>query len=186
MTSIRYTLQQEVFLPNEERLLVTCHVGKLLKKKNTFLCIVSSISSPVTITIVQIKQTDKSFKRKRTWSLAELKLVDGRNEQSDFQEFDLHLDKIYHWEALNALDRQVFIITLWKQCNRYIIKDKPTFKNVPKAWITDDAVTPEKYINSPILELENDAESDDFQAITDKEQEDLTKCVLSIKFASYF
>lgn len=176
MTTVRHTLQQEIFQANEERLLVICHVGKLLKKKNTFLCIVSSISPPVSISIIQIKQADKTFKKKRTWGLAELKVVDGKSAETNTLEFDLHLDKIYKWEASNIKERQVFIITLWKQCNKNIVKDKPDFKNVLKSWITDDAGTPEmKYISSPIMEVDNEVESEDFQAITEKEQEDLTK-----------
>lgn len=176
MTTVRHTLQQEIFQANEERLLVICHVGKVLKKKNTFLCIVSSISPPVSVSIVQIKQTDKSFKKKRTWGLPELKTFDGKSDESNTLEFDLHLDKIYKWEASNVKERQAFIIMLWKQCNKHIVKDKPEFRNVLKAWITDDVGTPEaKYINSPIMEVDNEVESEDFQAITDKEQEDLNR-----------
>ncbi|KAF2900398.1 hypothetical protein ILUMI_05792 [Ignelater luminosus] len=184
MTTIRHTLQQEVFQPNEERLLSICHVGKLFKKKkSSFLCVVSSTSPPINILIVQIKQSDKTYKRKRTWALAELNVVDGKNEAADTVEFDLHMDKVYRWAASNTQERQLFIITLFKQCNKHLLKDKPIFKNVPKAWTIEDVMTPEnKYVTSPLLALDNDL-SEDFQAITDKEQEDLNRLMSDCEFA---
>ncbi|XP_969314.1 exocyst complex component 1 [Tribolium castaneum] len=184
MTSIVRALQQEVFQPNEERLITCCHVGKYLKKKKTsFLCLVSTTSPPINISIVQVKQTDKqSHKRKRSWALAELKGVDGRNESSETQEFDLHFDKVYRWVATNPKERHSFIHNLWKQAVKHIMKDMPTFKNVPQAWITEDAMTPEnKFVSSPLL---GDTDlTEDFQAITDKEQEDLKRLMSGCEFA---
>lgn len=187
MTSIGHSLQLEVFNLNEERLITYCHVGKYLKKKKTsILCIVSSTSPlPINISIVQIKQTDKqSFKRKRMWSLAELKNVDGHKDSGDTHEFDLHLDKLYRWVALNLKEKQYFIHNLWKSAVKHIVKDLPAFKNVPQSWITEDAMTPEdKYVNAPLLGLDGGDLSEDFQAITDKEQDDLTRLMSGCEFA---
>jgi hypothetical protein len=176
MTSIIRALQQEVFQPNEERLITCCHVGKYMKKKKTsFLCLVSTTSPPINITIVQVKQTDKqTHKKKRSWALAELKSVDGYNDSLETQEFDLHFDKIYRWVATNVKERHSFIHNLWKQSVKHIMKDMPTFKNVPTSWVTEDAMTPEnKFVSSPLFG-DNDL-TEDFQAITDKEQEDLKR-----------
>ncbi|KAJ8969647.1 hypothetical protein NQ314_001649 [Rhamnusium bicolor] len=130
-----------------------------------------------------IKQTDKNvFKKKRNWALAELKSVDGHNENYDTLEFDLHLDKVYRWVATSPKERHAFIHNIWKQSARHILKDKPMFKNIPKAWIIEDALTPEnKYVTSP-LALETDF-AEDFQAITDKEQEDLKRLMSGCEFA---
>ncbi|KAK4883341.1 hypothetical protein RN001_006660 [Aquatica leii] len=184
MTTIRHTLQQEVFQPNEERLLATCHVGKLFKKKkSSFLCIVSSTTLPINITIMQIKQTDKTYKKKRSWSLTELKVVDGKTEAMDGNEFDLHIDKVYRWAASNTQERQIFLITLFKQCCKHILNNRPIFKNIPKAWTVEDVLTPEnKYVTSPLMTLDTDL-SEDFQAITDKEQEDLNRLMTDCEFA---
>ncbi|XP_044259494.1 exocyst complex component 1 isoform X2 [Tribolium madens] len=184
MTSIVRALQQEIFQPNEERLITCCHVGKYLKKKKTsFLCLVSTTSPPINISIVQVKQTDKqTHKRKRSWALAELKGVDGHNESNETQEFDLHFDKVYRWVATNPKERHSFIHNLWKQAVKHIMKDMPTFKNIPLAWITEDAMTPEnKFVSSPLL---GDTDlTEDFQAITDKEQEDLKRLMSGCEFA---
>ncbi|KAJ8962253.1 hypothetical protein NQ318_018227 [Aromia moschata] len=185
MTStIIRTLQQDIFEPSEERLITCCHVSKYLKKKKTsFLCLVSTTSVPYNISIIQIKQTDKQFKKKRSWSLVELKSVDGHNENHDMLEFDLHLDKVYRWVATSPKERHAFIHNLWKQTTRHILKDKHMFKNIPKALITEDAMTPEnKFVTSPLLALDNDL-TEDFQAITDKEQEDLKSLMSGCEFA---
>lgn len=177
MTSISRILQNEIFQSSEERLITCCNVGKYLKKKkSSFLCIVSSTSAPINISIVQIKQTDKHiYKRKRTWNLAELKSIDGHNESPETLEFDMHFDKVYRWTASNTKERQSFIYNLWRQAKKHILKEMPTFKNVPVAWIAEYAMTPEnKFENSDLMEMDNDND-DDFQAITEKEQEDLMK-----------
>ncbi|KAG5890878.1 hypothetical protein JTB14_002821 [Gonioctena quinquepunctata] len=168
-------LQNNVFEPNEERLISCCQVSKYLKKKKTsLLCLVITTALPYNVSIVQVKQTDKQqFKKKRSWALAQLKSVDGHTESQDAQEFDLHLDKVYRWVSASSKERHAFIHNIWKQASRHILKDKPIFKNIPKAWITEDAMTPDhKFITSPLMALDNDF-ADDFQAITKKEQDDL-------------
>lgn len=183
--SVLRSLQSDIFEPSDERLLTCCHVSKYLKKKKTsFLCLVITSSMPYNITIVQVKQTDKqTFKRKRSWSLVELKCVDGHKESEDTLEFDLHLDKVFRWIAINPKERHAFIHSLWKHSTRHILKDKPAFKNIPNSWVIEDAVTPEsKFVTSPLLGLETDF-TEDFQAITDKEQEDLKSLMFGCEFA---
>lgn len=174
-TEVRLALQQEIFHQSAERLLAVCLVGKLLKKKKSYLCIASTNSTPTNITIVQVKQTDKTYKRKRLWQLSDLKIVDGKDEHASSIEFDLHLDKVYRWEASSSHDRQIFIITLWKQSLKHLAQQKIIFKNVPKMWITEDMTPDNKYVSSPMSEIESDDMNEEFQAITDKEQEDLNK-----------
>ncbi|KAL1488467.1 hypothetical protein ABEB36_014938 [Hypothenemus hampei] len=183
--SVLRTLQQDVFNPGEERLICCCHVSKYLKKKKTsYLCLVSTTTVPFNVFIIQIKQTDKqNYKRKRIWSLAELKSVDGHSELYDTQEFDLYFDKVYRWVSSSPKERYAFIHNLWKQASKYIVRDVPVFKNVPKAWITEDLLSPENnYISSPLIAFDNDL-VEDFQAITEKEQEDLRRLMDGCEFA---
>lgn len=187
MATIRHTLQKEVFQPNNERLLCVCHVEKLYKKKkSSFLCIIQSTLSPYDVSIVQIKQNDKNFKRKHTWILSELKVVDGKSEDSSTQELDLHLEKIYRWSTSNLQERRQFIVELWRQCCKYLPKQKPVFKNIPQLLLTNDISTPEiKYDNSNHSLLENVdlTDADDYQAITEREESDLNKLMSGCEFA---
>ncbi|KAI4458170.1 sec3/syntaxin-related [Holotrichia oblita] len=179
-----YTLQQEVFLPNKEKIHVLCNVSKFLKKKKcSYLCIVSSMNPPLQLSIVQVKQTDKTFKRKRIWQLGELRSVDGKNDEEHILEFDLQLDKVYRWVASTARERKLFIQHLWRQCNKYFTTEKPVFKNIPKSWTIEDIMTPEStYVSSPLMDLENNV-MEDIQPITEKEQEDLNRLMSDCEFA---
>ena len=183
MTSVRYALMQNVFQPNSEKLLSACHVGKYLKKKKaSYLCITSGGPSG-NVNIVQVKQTDKTYKKKCSWSLSELKAVDGKSEDSETLEFDLQLDKIYRWVASNVQERHLFIVTLWRQCCKSFPKERPIFKNVAKAWIPEDVTTPTEstYDSEPMAGFDNDL-SEEIQPITEKEQEDLNKLVFQYSF----
>lgn len=144
----------------------------------SLLCLVSTTTVPYNVYIVQVKQTDKQqFKKKRYWALSELKTVDGHSDSPDVLEFDLHLDKVYRWVALNSKERSAFIQYTWRQVSRHLYKEKPSFKNLPKAWITEDQSSENKFATSPLLAFENDL-TEDFQAITEKEQEDLKRLIL--------
>lgn len=179
-----YTLQQELFLPNKEKLHVVCNVSKFLKKKKcSYLCIVSSMNPPIQLSIVQVKQTDKTFKRKQIWQIGELRSVDGKNDEENVLEFDLQLDKVYRWVASSARERKLFIQHLWRQCNKYFTTEKPVFKNIPKSWTIEDIMTPENtYVSSPLMDLENNV-MEDIQPITEKEQEDLNRLMSDCEFA---
>lgn len=60
MATIRHTLQREVLNPAEERLLAVCHVNKVLKKKkSSFLCLVVSCVTPITVSIHQVNYDNK-------------------------------------------------------------------------------------------------------------------------------
>uniref|UniRef100_A0A6P7G551 Exocyst complex component 1 n=1 Tax=Diabrotica virgifera virgifera TaxID=50390 RepID=A0A6P7G551_DIAVI len=176
-------LQNYVFNNKEEILISSCKVSKFLKKKKvSFLCLVSVTGVPVNINLVQIKQTDRQvFKRKRSWTLVELKSVDGHKESTENLEFDLHLDKVYRWVALNTQERHSFIHNLWKYSMKYFLSDKPVFKNIPKMWITEDATIPEKFDNN-MLPLDHEM-VEDFQVNTEKEQEDLKRLMTGCEFA---
>lgn len=183
MATIRHRLQREIFHPNNEKLLSMCHVEKLYKKKKTsFLCIVHGSASH-DISIVLIKQNDKNFKRKNSWPLAELKVLDGKNEEVSNLELDFHFEKIYRWVTSNQHERKHFILELWKQCCKHLPKERPVFKNVPQILLIEDISTPESSGNTPIDMLENVDIVEEFQAITEKEEADLEKLMAGCEFA---
>uniref|UniRef100_A0A0K8SIQ1 Exocyst complex component Sec3 PIP2-binding N-terminal domain-containing protein n=2 Tax=Lygus hesperus TaxID=30085 RepID=A0A0K8SIQ1_LYGHE len=173
MAAIRHSLQHEVFQPCDERLLAFVHVTKALKKKkSSFLCIAITKETPYTVNIIQVKKTEKNvYKKKRSWPLSTLKLVDGKHVSTDSTDFDLVFDKIYKWSATGAQERQNFIRALWKQF--FHRQDKPQFKNVPVDWLGSEKIVPtesEAPIVSETLEV---GEIEDFQALTEKEEQDL-------------
>lgn len=183
MATIRHRLQKEIFEQNSEKLLSICNVEKLYKKKKqpSFLCIVYNLTNH-DISIMLIKQHDKNFKRKNTWKLQELKGLDGKNENPTNLELDLQFEKIFRWITLNPQERKHFIMELWKQCCKFFPKERPVFKNVPEVLLIEDISTPE--INDPNdIDLESIDISEDFQAITEKEESDLEKLMSGCEFA---
>ncbi|XP_041780962.1 exocyst complex component 1 [Anopheles merus] len=192
---IKYIFQKELFDALDERILSVCNVSKLHKRKKTsYLCIVSTIKPSVIVSVCQIKQYDKAvYKKKRSWSLEEIKCVDGRNEATDTHDFDVLLDKPYRWFAANLHERQNFITVLWKQIHKHCtVGERAVFKNIPKQWLSEKS--PEKQIDEKYpnrggavsADDEDDIEgfeNEDFHALTDKEEAHLNKLVAECDYA---
>ncbi|XP_071451140.1 exocyst complex component 1 isoform X2 [Hetaerina americana] len=204
MATIRHALQREVFKPCEESLLSFVNVSKLLKKKKTsFLCITSTNQKPTTIHIHQVKKTDKNtFKKKNTWTIAELISVDGKTASEDNHEFDVQFEKTYRWYAISLQERKNFLLMLWKLCCKHLPKQKPPFRNLPEDWTA--SVNPLIDLGSPtssaglnvtqtsatvggegVVSEEADDVDDagDYRSLTEKEQADLEKMVSQYEFA---
>nr|XP_019931037.2 exocyst complex component 1 [Aedes albopictus] len=194
---IKYIIQKEIFDALEERILSVCNVSKLLKKKKTsYLCVISTTKPRIVVSICQVKQYDKGvWKKKRTWALEEVKGVDGRNESSETHEFDLCLEKVYRWFAANLHERQNFITVLWKQLQKHVLaEERPVFKNVPRAWLTERS--PEKAVADGKFatmgarggveeddDLDDMVESEDFHALTEKEETNLSRLIGECDYA---
>lgn len=189
MAGIKYNLQKEIFDTLDERILSVCNVSKLFKKKkSSYLCIITTIKPRIIISICQVKNDKGVYKKKHTWNINEVKVVDGKNEAKDTHEFDLFLEKQYRWFAPNLHERQNFLTVLWKQINKHIISDKAVFKNLPKLWLLDSSIDKEMIVSNNVeADTENgdndDADYEDFSALTDKEETDLTRLMSECDFA---
>uniref|UniRef100_A0A0P4W1N6 Exocyst complex component Sec3 PIP2-binding N-terminal domain-containing protein n=1 Tax=Scylla olivacea TaxID=85551 RepID=A0A0P4W1N6_SCYOL len=180
MATIRHGLQRDVFEPSEERLVGVLYVTKLGKKKKTsFLCATINKEKPVYATIHQVKKTDKDvYKKKTSWRLRELQVVDGRDENKDTAELDLTFDRVYKWVANSTPDKHTFIQVLWKLCCRYLPKQKPQFINIPAELIEENTdLTESGDANSSALDTMDAVleEEGDYQALSEREQQDLER-----------
>ena len=95
MAAIRHTLQREVFTPSDEKLLSVCYVSKAYKKKKmSFLCLTTTTDLPSSLVLYQVKKNDKNiFKKKQSWSLSDIQIVDGI--KNDSMDIELHIDNLY-------------------------------------------------------------------------------------------
>ncbi|XP_050098632.1 exocyst complex component 1 [Anopheles aquasalis] len=192
---IKYIFQKDIFDALDERIISVCNVSKLLKKKKTsYLCIVQTSKPSIVVSVCQIKQHDKGvYKKKRSWSLEEVKCVDGRNDAPDTHEFDIVLDKPYRWFATNLHERQNFISVLWKQIHKHCpAGQRAEFRNVPKAWLSEKSPEKQaasgKYAHRDGNESINDddldgLENEDFHALTEKEELNLNKLISGCDYA---
>ncbi|XP_048772233.1 exocyst complex component 1-like isoform X2 [Ostrea edulis] len=191
MTAIKHTLNRDVFLPNDERLIGFVHVTKVgRKKKTSFLCAALSTETPVQARVYQVKKADKTeaYKKKVTWLLRELKVVDGKSSSKETAEFDLHFEKVYKWVASSVNDKETFISCLWKLSQRYLIQ-KPDFLNVPRH-LLEEVSRPTGSIQTTQQEDDIVTMEDDYQALTPKEESDLdqlmSECKIAISNAELF
>lgn len=197
MAGIKYTLQKELF--EDERILSVCSVTDAFKKKKvgSYLLLVANTKTPrIQMNIVQVKQHEKGvFRRKRSWPIEEVKSVDGKGPEQG--EFDVVLEKQYRWFAPNQHERQNFITMFWKQMQKIGCTGPDTFQNIPAAWLTESVRTDaagddfDVATGQPTALDETGEEGfDDFQALTEREELQLTKlmgeCNFAIKDAELF
>ncbi|KAH8307372.1 hypothetical protein KR044_010959 [Drosophila immigrans] len=208
LANIKHILQKDLFNANAERLLSVVTVTKTFKKKDKracYLCVLTTAPPVPVVTLCLVKQSEQresEFKRKRSWQLDEIKWIDGRNEQFETHEFDIQLEKLYKWYALNLHERQNFLAVLNRQIQKYVRgQQRAEFRNVPLAWLSEKS--PEKLAagragvaGSAVPKPHNSDDEDDeeeaqeFTALTDKEANELGKlfseCDFAIKDAEQF
>lgn len=197
MAGIKYTLQKELF--EDERILSVCSVTDAFKKKKvgSYLLLVANTKTPrIQMNIVQVKQHEKGvFRRKRSWPIEEVKSVDGKGPEQG--EFDVVLEKQYRWFAPNQHERQNFITMLWKQMQKIGCTGPDTFQNIPAAWLTESVRTDAAGDDFDVatgqataLDETGEEGFEDFQALTEREELQLTKlmgeCNFAIKDAELF
>ncbi|XP_001353799.1 exocyst complex component 1 [Drosophila pseudoobscura] len=199
LANIKHILQKELFLASGERLLSVVTVVKKKDKKPCYLCVVTTAPPVPVVTLCLVKQSEQresEYKRKRSWQLDEIKSVDGRNEQFETHEFDIQLEKLYKWYALNLHERQNFLAVLNRQIQKYVRGPRAEFRNVPSAWLSEKS--PEKVALGRAAqktqhtddEDDEEEEAQEFTALTDKEANELGKlfseCDFAIKDAEQF
>lgn len=207
LANIKHILQKELFNSSGERLLSVVTVTKTFKKKDKracYLCVLTTAPPVPVVTLCLVKQyeqRDSEYKRKRSWQLDEIKWIDGRNEQFETHEFDIQLEKLYKWYALNLHERQNFLAVLNRQIQKSVRGPRAEFRNVPQAWLSEKS--PEKIAagregragnvtQKPANtdDEEDEEEAQEFTALTDKEANELGKlfseCDFAIKDAEQF
>ncbi|XP_043794167.1 exocyst complex component 1 isoform X1 [Apis laboriosa] len=181
MAAIRHTLQREVFTPSDEKLLSICYVSKAYKKKKmSFLCLITTTDSPASLLLYQVKKNDKNiFKKKQSWSLSDIQIVDG--VKNDSMDIELHIDKVYKWSVTTAQERRTFISNLYTySCN---LAQRPQFRNIPKEWLIDPSSLKESDSITFTPELLTSPISSDYQPITEKEAADLEQMMEDCEYA---
>ncbi|ELT89930.1 hypothetical protein CAPTEDRAFT_229168 [Capitella teleta] len=193
MTAIKHMLQREVFLPSEERLVAVVHVTKPgKKKKESYLCAAVTTEKPIQALVVQVKKSEKeNFKKKFSWGLRQLKVLDAKYQSKDTPEFDLHFEKVYKWQCSSIAEKKAFISCLFKLSQRYLVQ-KPEFNNIPPGLIEDPNQVPGGESTSGQVDdiTALGADTENWQALSTKEEEDMdvlmTKCDYAISNAEAF
>lgn len=199
MATLRLNLQRDVFQPSgDETLLAYVNVTKPNKKKKIcFLCLAAN-KEKKTILIYKVKKSDQYYKKHSSWSLSELRAVDGHCDPNgrETNEFDLHFSskQPYKWLASSVQEKNTFIQTLWSVCNQYLPVQKPTFDNVRKDLLIASPSKSEMNLElqnnvkidginepSPIYDVSG-LDDESYQALTLREENDLERLMEQCEF----
>ncbi|KAL8621072.1 hypothetical protein ACOMHN_040597 [Nucella lapillus] len=189
--TVKQQLQQELFLPNDERLISMVPVFKVpRKRKGSYLCAVLNTSeTQVTAHLYQVKKGDRdAHKKKLSWMLRDLRQVDGKSTEKETTDFDLHFEKVYKWTAMKIEEKENFISSLWRLCQRFLIQ-KPEFVNVPER-LLEDVIDPRE-LNQKSQSVDDlSMAGEDYQALSTKEESDLemlmSECQVAMSNAEVF
>ncbi|XP_076446278.1 exocyst complex component 1-like isoform X2 [Babylonia areolata] len=183
--TVKQRLQQELFLPNDERLISMVPVFKVpRKRKSSYLCAVLNTSeTQVSAHLYQVKKGDRGdvHKKKLSWLLRDLRQVDGKSAEKETTDFDLHFEKVYKWTAMKIEEKENFISSLWRLCQRFLIQ-KPEFINVPER-LLEDVIDP-RALNQKSQSVDDlSMAEEDYQALSSKEESDLEMLMSECKVA---
>lgn len=136
------------------------------------MLVLNSENSTGFTSITQVKVQDKGvYKKKHSWQLDELKLVDGHDTQ---HEFDLVFDRKFEWAAITLNEKKTFLSMLWRYVNKSsVITNKALFRNIPESWMDDSTTMLDTTIPSgketPDEEISN-VEFDDAKELAELEK----------------
>ncbi|XP_077567700.1 syntaxin binding protein 6 (amisyn), like [Stigmatopora nigra] len=132
--TIQSTINKEVFIPCNERLLVAVEVRRRIKKRmsflssrskgnySTFICVSVTNTRPEQLLISKVKHFSGSltFIRTSQWVVEQLQQVNGINPSKDSPEFDLvFINTVDQWVANSAAEKCILIHILHSACQNY-------------------------------------------------------------------
>lgn len=189
MSGIKYILQKDLFDEEDTKILCVLSVCKTNAKKSrqTAILVLNSENNTGITRIALVKVQDKGvYKKKQSWHLDELKIVDARNPAD--HEFDLTFEKKFEWAAINLNEKKTFLSMLWRYVNKSsVITSKALFKNIPDDWIDESTphfdVAVKSGKETPDEEIGN-VEFDDFKELSELEKMLETDFKLVDKYSS--
>uniref|UniRef100_A0A3P9KGI8 Exocyst complex component Sec3 PIP2-binding N-terminal domain-containing protein n=1 Tax=Oryzias latipes TaxID=8090 RepID=A0A3P9KGI8_ORYLA len=132
--NIESEINKELFVPQNERLLVALEVQRRQKKRRsflptssredytTFICVSVTNTNPQQLLITKVKQFAGSplFTRRSQWTVEQLKQVNGINPNKDTPELDLMFDNtVDQWVASSSPEKCIFIQVLYRACQTH-------------------------------------------------------------------
>ncbi|TMS12357.1 Syntaxin-binding protein 6 [Larimichthys crocea] len=132
--NIQSAINKEVFIPRNERMLVSVEVQRRKRKRmsflptgakgdyTTFICVSVTNTRPHQLLITKVKRFggSSSFTRRSQWTVEQLRQVNGINPNKDSPEFDLVFDNaVDQWVASSSAEKCIFVQILYHACQTY-------------------------------------------------------------------
>jgi len=193
MATIGLTIQRDLFQHNDERLMALISVTKPQKKKKKvyFLAIVFNDSKRNHL-IYLIKKNDQQFRKDKSWTFNELRVVDAKSDSTDTEEFELHFNykQIYKWTANSLNEKYLFIQYLTRLSSQNVSLQKIQFLNIPKEALVSYQDTQEmrqmllngNNVDNSSANDYNAVDEESYQALTSREEADLDRLMSQCEF----
>ncbi|XP_054167018.1 exocyst complex component 1-like [Oppia nitens] len=186
MTSIGLSLQKDVFQHNNERLMALTGVTKPHKKKKIYFLTIVLNDSNRNVLIYLIKKTDQYYRKHKSWSLSDLRVVDAKcGHSGETPEFELHFNnkQIYKWIANSLDDKYSFIQWLTRLSSQKSSPQRIQFLNAPKESLVSQQESPEiKTLVNGQNGHSEEADEESYQALTAREEADLERLLSQCEF----
>jgi len=204
-------LQRELFTPQNEQLLSMVHCLRVEKEKNKptkdiFLCIVNetdrfSLHGQLNINIVEAKGTSgekRNYdlpKRKRSWTLHELKSIDAKHKGGEEDVFPVEFDlcfgeKVFTYKAVSYEEKKRFLTALISLSDRSQMSGvrKISLNNLPADLVLDESNLKNKVDQDSTNKdswpmMGKDVGDEAYRAISDREASDLLTLMKSCDHA---
>lgn len=175
MRAIVSDLQRSVFQVDDERLVAVAHIIRVdnrKRRKPTFLCLAVTTDQPIAVRLYFVRNEKEDFyKKKRQFTLRDVKTVDGINPRKLTPDFELIIgDRLFRLCASTADEKDSFIKQLYKFANKYLPVQKPDFVNV-----SIPVETPHAAVVAEHADNESDEGLADYQPISIKEEADFRR-----------
>ncbi|VDO36843.1 unnamed protein product [Onchocerca flexuosa] len=136
MRAIVSDLQRAVFQAADERLVAVANIIRIdnkKRRKRTFLCLTVTTDQPIAVRLYFVRnEKEDYYKKKRQFTLRDVKTVDGISPRKLTPEFELVVeDRLFRLCASTTEEKDAFIKQLYKFANKYLPVQKPDFVNVP-------------------------------------------------------
>uniref|UniRef100_A0AAF5PH64 Sec3-PIP2_bind domain-containing protein n=2 Tax=Wuchereria bancrofti TaxID=6293 RepID=A0AAF5PH64_WUCBA len=175
MRAIISDLQRAVFQVADERLVAVANIVRVDNKKcrkPTFLCLAVTTDQPIAVRLYFVRnEKEGCYKKKRQFTLRDVKTVDGINPRKLTPEFDLVVDdRLFRFCASTTEEKDSFIKQLYKFANKYLPIQKPDFVNIPIP-----VETPHIAVVAEHVDGDTDEGLVDYQPISAKEEVDFRR-----------
>ena len=188
MSSTKFKIQKELFDMSNDKILLLINVIKIgRRRKNEQLCITVSQKITQNVCIHRITHSEKERLRcKNSWPLDQLRVIDGKERlnTNNTLEFELHFERIFKWSALHPGDKNNFLSGLYTIVCRYTLKNKIEIRNLDVTRLkkelsaindrSSDSYTIMEDQELNLIDLNENAQ-DDYQELTNKEEQDLKR-----------
>lgn len=193
MSSLRLSLQRDLFQHSDEKLLYLINVNKAHKKKLKkdknekkmyFLALVANDVKKCYV-IYLIKKVDRNFKKHSSWMFNDLRLVDGKSDTNETNEFELHFvgKQVYKWMANTINEKYNFIQILSMYSNHQMSFSQVQFIRIPKDILVESVEANQLFGNAiDNIPADNFDEEEAYQALTSREEADLEKLMEQCEF----